>query len=208
MATKLKPLGICDHCGGEIPKSQWYTTKRKPRLYCSRDCLNTANSRAGTPIRLEKVQARIASGEWQNPAALNPATPAEQSRRAGLGRKREVEAGTWRNPALTDEARIKLSRPRKHSGALHSAIEKLGRGVPSAELTDDEREAHREYRRRLRTTRRDVINADYRARYRRRQAEMTDEERKAQRAKWREANHRRAQKQNGMLPGDEPDDQG
>ena len=67
-------------------------------------------------------------------------------------RKAEVEAGTWRNPALTDEAREKLSRPRKHADnpTLHSAIEKLRQGTPVADLTPAEQEAHRTYRRQLR----------------------------------------------------------
>lgn len=186
MAKKQAPLGTCDHCGGDIPRSRWYTSKRKPRLHCSRDCRNTANSRAGAPIRSEKARARVRRGEWQNPAKLNPPTPEEQARRASLGRKREVVAGTWRNPALTTAARKKLSRPRKHSGVLHSAIEKLGRGLSVSQLTPEEQEVHRQYRRDLVAARRDEVNAWYRRYYHQRQARMTDEERDAQRGRWRE----------------------
>lgn len=35
MPTKTAPLGICDHCGAQIPRADWYTSKGSPRLYCS-----------------------------------------------------------------------------------------------------------------------------------------------------------------------------
>lgn len=146
--TKTRPLGVCDHCGGPIRRSEWYTSKRKPRRYCCRDCRNTANSRAGAPIRSVKILAHIRAGTWQNPHILHPPTPAEQAARARKGRLREVRAGRWRNPALTLEARRKLSRPRRHSGALHAAIEKLRNGK-MADLTPEERDAYRAYRRDL-----------------------------------------------------------
>ncbi len=192
MPEKVKPIGVCDHCGGGIPPGQWYTSKRRPRLHCSFECKQAANSQAGAPIRREKMRRRVERGEWQNPHHLNPPTPEEQSRRARLGRKREVTAGAWRNPALDDEARAKLSRPRKHRGVLHAAIEKLGRGLKSSDLTEEEREAFNAHQRRLVAARRDEVNAIARKNYRRRQNEMTDEEREAQRAKWRVANRRRA----------------
>lgn len=164
---KQQPIGICDLCLATILQSEWYTSKGKPRLYCSIDCKNASNSRAGAPIRSQKAKERVNRGEWQNPAHLNPPSGQEQARRARLGRKREVAAGTWRNPALSDEARRKLSRSRKHSGVLHQAIERLKQGVKVKDLTPEEQEAHRQYRRELAGLRRVEINAYYRARYRR-----------------------------------------
>lgn len=128
-----------------------------------------------------------------NPIDITPPTPEEQARRASLGRQREVEAGTWRNPALTDEAKAKLSQPRQHEGDLHSAIEKLRTGT-MADLSDDEAAAYRQYRQGLRNARRDQLNAAARDRYRKQQAAMTDEQREAQRQKWQQANQRRAKK--------------
>ena len=174
MTKKRLPLGICDHCRAEIPEEIGnYTSKGKPRRYCSRNCQNTANSQAGADIRGQKVKQRMARGEWQNPAKLSPPTGKEQARRARLGRKREVEAGTWRNPALTDEAREKLSRPRKHGDnpALHSAMEKLRQGYRVNQLTPEEQSAHRTYRREQQANM---------------HASWTPEERERQRKKWRE----------------------
>ncbi|MBP8055089.1 MAG: hypothetical protein KA314_04575 [Chloroflexi bacterium] len=188
---KQQPLGVCDNCLSEILPDEWYTSKGKPRRYCGRDCRNTGNSRAGSPIRSAKARQRVGRGEWQNPAKLNPPTPTEQSHRARLGRKREVKAGTWRNPALTDEAKEKLSRPRKHGPALHAVLEKLQQGQRLADLTPEEQELHRAYRRELRQTRREEVNTWHRNQYRQQQANMSDEEREAQRAKWREQNRRR-----------------
>jgi len=189
---KTAPLGICDHCGDSIPRARWYTSKHKPRLYCGRECRNTANSRAGADERSRKAKLRVEAGEWQNPHLLNPPTPEEQARRARLSRLREVEAGEWRNPALTDEARAKNAQPRKHTGPLADAIHKLSQGVSLAELSPAEREAHRQYRAEMTAPRRGEINAQAREQYRQRQAAMTDDEREAQRQKWREANRRRA----------------
>ena len=171
---KTEPIGVCDHCKGEITDT-WYT-RRGPRRYCCVDCRNTANSRAGAPTRSAKNRARVAAGVWQNPHKLNPPTGEEQARRARLGRLREVAAGTWRNPALADVARVKLSRPRKHTGDLHRAIEKLKRGLSTADLSPEEQEAHRAYRRRL---------------WAARVATMTQEERDRRRAQYRAVWHRR-----------------
>lgn len=124
----------------------------------------------------------------------NPTTPEEQARRARLGRRREVATDAWRNPALTADARRKLSAPRKHSGPLADAIDKLGQGLGVADLTPAEQAAFRAHQAALRAQRKDEINAQARERYRRQQASLTDAEREAQRAKWRQANQRRAQK--------------
>jgi hypothetical protein len=146
---KIQPLGVCDRCLAVIPKERWYTSKGKPRRYCSVDCRNAGNSHEGEAIRYRKLVERIERGEWENPAKLKPPTPEEQAERARKGRLREVDEGRWRNPAYGEDAREKLSRPRKHSGALASAIEKLGRGLSVADLTEEEREAHRAWRREL-----------------------------------------------------------
>lgn len=199
MAEKKQALGVCDDCLGAIPPDRWYTSKGKPRLYCSRECVNTGNSRAGAPIRSAKAKQRVASGEWQNPALLHPPTPQEQARRARLGRKREVENGRWQNPALSAEAKEKLSRPRKHDGALHRAIEKLGQGAKTSELTAEEQAAHLAYRQQLRDARRKELNAGYRQRYRERWVHMTEEQREQQRAKWRAANKRKREKKRPNL---------
>lgn len=195
---KEQPLGICDNCRGEIPRDEWFTSKGQSRRYCGRDCRNTGNSRAGAPIRSEKTKQRIARGDWYNPHLLNPPTPKEQSRRARLGRNREVKAGTWRNPAISAGAREKLSRPRKHDPELHAVLEKL-KGGSVADLTPEEKHIHRAYQRGLYQARRDEITAWHRNRYRQKQAAMSDEEREAQRAKWREQNRRRAAKKKSEL---------
>jgi len=165
MPSKTQPLGICDLCLGPI--RDWYTSKGRPRLYCSVDCRNTGNSRAGATIRSEKACERVRMGQWVNPALIHPPTPENIGAGVKQARLREVEAGAWRNPALDDEAREKLSRPRKHSGVLHSAIEKLSRRLSVSELTPEEQEAHRLYRRELRIARRDDVNRLARERYRR-----------------------------------------
>ncbi len=198
MVNKTQPLGICDHCLGEIPVDMGlYTSKGKPRLFCCRDCRNAANSQAGAPIRSRKARERVERGDWQNPHHLTPPTQMEQARRARLGRKREVTAGTWRNPADSPEAREKLSRPRKHGDnpVLHRALEKLKAGQKISDLTSEEAGAHRVYRSELVSARRDELNAQARERYRLQQESMTDEEREVQRAKWRAANQRRAKRE-------------
>ena len=192
MPTKTQPLGICDLCLGKIPASLGdYTTKGTPRLHCSRQCMSTANSRAGAPIRSKKAKARVASGQWTNPAELNPPDPANVAAGVSRARKREVEEGRWRNPALSGEARAKLSRPRKHSGPLHRAIEKLKQGLTMADLTDEEAEAYRANARKRRAARRDEANAYHRRRYREQRAAQSDAERAAQNERWRRNLQRR-----------------
>lgn len=146
MSEKTAPIGVCDLCAGVIKADEWFT-RRGPRRYCCVDCKNTANSRAGAPIRSDKAKERIASGQWQNPREkMTPEQISEtQSRASRTTRMREVEEGRWRNPALADEAREKLSRPRKHTGALHSAIEKLRAGVRMSDMTEAEQDAYRAY---------------------------------------------------------------
>ena len=146
MREKQRPIGICDLCGASIPREQWYT-RRGPRLYCpDTDCRNIANSRNGNAVRVAKMNERVRRGEWQNPRSfLSAEENARLNAHAGrLGRLREVAAGTWRNPALSDEARAKLSRPRKHHGILHRVLEKLRHGSV-ADLTEREKRAHRKY---------------------------------------------------------------
>ena len=191
MPTKKHPLGVCDLCNGPISPGDWYTSKRRPRLYCSIDCRNTANSRNGNPERVRKLRIAVAAGAWQNPAHLRPPTSAEQSDRSRQGRLREVAEGRWRNPGLTPEARAINSLPHKHSGPLAAAIEKLKVCRRLADLTDDEHAAYLAYSRALRAARRDEVNAGYRRRYAERRAAMTEAEREAQRAKWRADNQRR-----------------
>lgn len=158
MPDKIAPLGICDHCGGPIPRNRWYTSKGKPRLYCTLTCRNTANSHNGEPIRYQKMMDRIHRGAWTNPAKLHPPTSADQAARARKGRLREVAARTWRNPALAEAARRKLSRPRKHTGDLANAIQKLDQGLSVSDLTPGEAAAHRSYRRRLAHQKRQTKN--------------------------------------------------
>lgn len=174
MTAKQQPVGTCDLCLEPIPEDQWYT-RRGSRRYCSIDCRNTANSRAGNEVRIAKLKRSVAEGRWQNPAKLNPPTPAEQGERSRKGRLKEVAEGRWRNPALTDEARAKLSRPRKHEGALHRAFERMKQGDKLTELTEEERAAFSAYQH---------------ERYTRRKAAMSAEEIERQRARWREGYHR------------------
>ena len=195
MADKQLPLGICDNCGAPFPPGVSLYTRRGPRLYCSPECRNAGNSRAGAPIRAEKQRQRVASGEWHSPHDYM--TPEQislaQSKAARRGRLREVAEGRWRNPALTPEAREKLSRPRKHGDnpTLHRAIEKLRQGVRLVELPQDERDAYHQYQAQLRAARRDEVNSWYRDYYRRC---MADPEKRAKiRARWRRQNQRRAQ---------------
>ena len=184
MSEKIEPVGMCDLCKGAIHPDQWHT-RRGPRRYCSINCRNTANSRAGNPERTRKLRLAVKVGTWKNPAKLRPPTGEEQAARARLGRLREVQAGTWRNPGLTPQARAINSLPHKHAGALAAAIEKLDAGQRMANLTPDEADAYRAWRRSLRAARRDEVNAYHRRRWRILQDAMTEEERKAQRERWR-----------------------
>jgi hypothetical protein len=196
MSEKQSPLGICDLCHGAIPRDEWYTSKGKPRQYCSLDCRNTANSRVGAPIRSEKAQRRVRLGLWQNPRkALSPERIHElQMAASRKARLREVEAGRWRNPALDAAAREKLSRPRRHADnpLLHRAFELMRQGIKARDLPPDVRAAHNAYQRERAAERGDELRAKQREWYKRRQARLTPEEREAQRAKWRAANRRKA----------------
>ena len=191
LCVNFPPLSLPRLCSNRIATP--YTRRGIPTLYCSRACRNTANSRAGSAERARLARLRVAAGVWINPATINRPTLAVIGAAVRRTRLAQVAAGTWRNPALDDEARRKLSRPRKHGDnpVLHSTLEKLRQKV---ELTEEEWEAHRVYRRRLRTARKDELNAYMRQAYRRRQATMTPEQRKAQRQKWRDENKRRAKR--------------
>ena len=186
-------LGRC-HLSVSSNGSNWV---KRPRRYCSVECRNAGNSRAGAHIRAEKMQARVVAGEWRHPHEyMTPEQISEtQSKVARRGRLREVAEGRWRNPALSPAAREKLSRPRKHGDnpALHRALEKFRQGAgAAAALTDEEREAHRQYRAQLRAVRREEINAWYRAYYHR---SMADPERREKiRARWQRQNRRRSQR--------------
>lgn len=197
---------LCELCGGDVNQHGlgYYTSKGKKRRFCSLECRNTANSRAGAPIRAQKARERVARGEWKNPNPLLRDDLSPEERRAflrsiGRGARKvrlaEVREGRWRNPALSPEAREKLSRPRKHGGALHSALEKLKRGARVADLTPKEQEAHRAYRRELYAAKREEKRAWRRRWWRRKMDALTDEEREALRAKWREENRRKKKKE-------------
>lgn len=106
MTDKIAPIGICDLCGSQIPAGDHYT-RRGPRRYCSVECKNTGNSRAGEPVRYRKLLARIAAGTWTNPReGMTPEqVSAVQARASRTTRTREVSEGRWRNPALGLAAR-------------------------------------------------------------------------------------------------------
>jgi hypothetical protein len=186
MAKKIEPLGVCDNCGETFPERvSPYTSKGVPRLCCSRRCRNALNSRRGAEKRSEMARARVRRGEWENPSPLmqDDATQAEvehyiaaMSAGVSRARKAEVEAGTWRNPALSPEAREKLSRPRVHGDnpVLHSALRKLGQGDSVGDLSTEEREAHRAYRRDLYAARIEEFRAWRRDWYRRRKEQLAD----------------------------------
>jgi|GEM_PF-2097130 len=203
-ASKRLPIGICDLCGEPFPAGvSHYTTKGKPRLHCSIECRQTANSRAGNPKRVRKVKERISRGEWENPSAFvrEDATDEEreeQRRRIGVGAKRirdaEVREGRWRNPALNDAAREKLSRPRTiDDPVLHRAIERLGHGETMADLTTEEAEAYRAHSRARRAARKDEANAYAREVYRKRMS--TEAGRTRERERWERRREQLAQRQ-------------
>jgi ribosome-binding protein aMBF1 (putative translation factor) len=190
----------CELCGGDVDAHGlgYYTTKGKPRRFCSDWCRATRNSRVGAPIRAHKARQRVKAGTWQNPAEYH--TP-ESLRAAALAggevRARQhraaLEAGTWQNPADAPGARAKLSRPRVHGNnpALHRAIEKLDQGYKVADLEPEEAEAHQTHRRALRTADPERFQRYSREAYRRRMA--TEEGRAKQRARWRAQRDRRKQ---------------
>lgn len=196
MTAKRAPVGICDLCGGSIPRGEWYTTKDRARLHCSTTCKATANSRAGASIRSRRAKQRVARGEWYNPRSQMTSDEISrvQSKASRTARLREVRENRWRNPALDDAARAKLSRPRKHSGALARAIDRLNRRMPVSQLTPAEQRAYRAYRHDLKTRRRDEVNQKRQEWWRRRWAAMTPKQRDRQRAKWRAANKRKNKK--------------
>lgn len=154
-AEKIRPIGICDQCGGSIPAADHYTSKGRPRLHCSPTCRATANSRAGAPIRSRKARERVAAGVWYNPRSeMTPEQiSALQSRASRKARLREVAESRWCNPALAAAARRKLSRSRKHRGLLARAIDKANRGG-MADLTPAEHRAYLRWRQELRDKRR------------------------------------------------------
>ena len=160
----------CELCGEPVDSLGLglYTSKRKRRRFCSRDCRNTANSRTGNEVRTKKLMQRIEAGDWQNPAALNPPNPVNISKGVRRVRRQEVAKGRWRNPALTPEARKKLSRPRKHKGVLHNAIEKLKQGLKMDDLTAEEAESYRTYRRKIYADNRTEYQRKWRESYRKR----------------------------------------
>jgi len=175
---KEQPIGICDYCLEYIMAEDWYTSKGKPRQHCCRDCRNTANSQAGAQIRSTKTLARIAAGEWINPATLHPPDPVNVGigvRRSILGRIRQ---GVWTNPALSQAARKKLSRPRKHSGPLAVAIDRLDSGSKISDLSEDEATAYRTWRK---------------ERYSILKSTQSEEDKAQRRAQWRAYWHRRRQ---------------
>lgn len=196
MITKRLPIGICEQCGEPFPSDVSPYTRRGPRLYCSRECRNTANSRNGNPVRTAKLRQAVAEGRWQNPHHLHPPTGEEQSARSRKGRLREVAEGRWRNPALDPAARAKLSRPRKHADdpVLHRAVERLGQGAKMADLTDEERTRYNVYRQELRRARAAEVRERQRACYHRMIARLDAAGRARLRARWRQANARKCEK--------------
>ena len=109
---------------------------------------------------------------------------------------REIAEGRWRNPALSAEARAKLSRPRKYGAdpLLHRAIEKLDHGT-MADLTPDEHARYLAYERERRQARLPEIRAYQRARYQRIMRAQDPAGRERLRALWRQQNQRRAARQ-------------
>jgi ribosome-binding protein aMBF1 (putative translation factor) len=154
---------LCELCGEDVDQHGlgYYTSKGKPRRFCSILCRNTANSREGAPIRAAIQQQRVKAGLWQNPgdfvtdeerrefARMGGAVRAEQHQEA-------LDEGTWENPADAPGAREKLSRPRKHGDNpdLHRALEKLKAGGSVTDLTEAEAAAHRKYKRKVERRRR------------------------------------------------------
>lgn len=210
MTDKLAALGVCDHCGEPFPEGvSPYTTKGTPRLCCSRTCRNALNSRRGAEKRSRQAKARVQRGAWENPSPLLQDDLTEEERDAYLqavsegvsaARKAEVEVGTWRNPALSAEAREKLSQPRVHGDnpALHRAIEKLGHGASVADLSPEEQNAHRKWRRDLYAARREEIQA-WRREWRRKRKATEAGRRQLQRAQERQRARQAAREPNKAL---------
>ena len=102
---KLEPPGICDLCKNRI-RDNLYTNKGTLRRYCSRQCRNTANSRAGADIKSDKAKERVRLGTWVNPGDyLSPEQRREAAHKGGQAAgkifREQVKAGTWRNPAMS-----------------------------------------------------------------------------------------------------------
>jgi len=59
--NKIEPLGICDLCKQPFPEGVglYYLDRHIPRRYCNRQCVATANSRAGNPIKKQKMKGRL-----------------------------------------------------------------------------------------------------------------------------------------------------
>jgi len=173
MSSKVEPIGICDHCGDPIPRGEWRTSHGRPRRFCSVDCRNTANSRAGALIRSVKAKKRVAAGVWKNPRSF---LSVKENRELNVnaarkGRQREIAEGRWRNPALDDAAREKLSRPRTVTDPLvHRAIELMRQGMKLRELPAELRNAYNAYSREYEREHRDEIRARQRAAYKKRRA--------------------------------------
>ena len=70
---KVAPVGTCDYCGKGIPVGEWWTSKGRPRLHCSLECRQAANSRK-MENRAEWMRERIECGDWVNPATINKPT--------------------------------------------------------------------------------------------------------------------------------------
>jgi DNA-binding XRE family transcriptional regulator len=134
------------------------------------------------------MRGRVRAGLWENPATYQ--TPEEIRAAALVGAKvraeqhrAALEAGTWQNPADAPGAREKLSQPRVHGDdpVLHAALEKLRQGLGVSGLTPEEAEAHRAYRRRLRTADPERARCSGRSAYRRRVSTPEGQERE----RWR-----------------------
>jgi len=152
------PWPVCEFCGGDLDAHGlgYYTTKGKPRRFCSTWCRATHNSRVGAPIRSAKAKQRVRAGTWENPAKYHTPESLRAAALAGAAVRTEqhraaLEAGTWQNPADAPGAREKLSRPRRYGDnpVLHAAMEKLSQGLHMADLTEAEAEAFRAHSRQL-----------------------------------------------------------
>ena len=170
----------CELCGDDVDDHGLghYTVDGKRRRFCSVECRQLHNARAGAPLRAIKMRQRVHSGLWTNP--LDFTTHDERSeygKRGGEARaaqaQAEIQQGTWVPPSTRPGAREKLSRPRKHTDdpVLHSALEKLTAGGHVPDLTDAEREAHNRYRRELAARNPERIRQRQRQAYRRRMSD-------------------------------------
>ena len=96
----------CELCGEDVDAHGmgYYTTKGKPRRFCSDWCKATRNNRVGAPIRSPKARRRVKAGTWQNPAEHHTPESLRAASLAGAAVRREqhraaLEAGNWQNPA-------------------------------------------------------------------------------------------------------------